>query len=98
MMLFFLDIEISGCFFHLSQAVYRHIASSRLASRYRTDPDFAVLCRHLPSLAFLPIERVVSAFEAVCRQIRKSVGNDLDEVLAYFERTYVGAVTVGVRR
>jgi len=91
------DIQVSGCFFHLSQAVYRHIASNHLASRYRTDPDFAILCRHLPALAFLPTKDVVAAFESTCRQIRKIIGNDLDKILEYFERTYIGSIKVGER-
>lgn len=34
--------RIQGCFFHLSQSVYRKVSSSGHQSRYNTDEEFAV--------------------------------------------------------
>lgn len=92
------DLKFCGCFFHFSQAVYRHIASNNLAVRYRTDPEFSLFCRFLPSLAFLPLDKVVESFGIVCLKINSKFGNLLAPVLEYFERTFIGIVVGGVRR
>jgi len=47
--------RIQGCFFHLCQAVMRHIQSAGLKERYETDPNFALSMRHLTALAFVPV-------------------------------------------
>jgi hypothetical protein len=38
--------RLQGCFFHFSQAIYRHVQSAGL------------MLRHLPALAFVPIQNV----------------------------------------
>jgi hypothetical protein len=42
----FPNSRLQGCFFHFSQAVYRHVQSAEL------------MLRHLPALAFVPIQNV----------------------------------------
>lgn len=39
--------RIQGCFFHLSQSVYRRVCASGLQSTYNTQEDFAVLVSDL---------------------------------------------------
>ncbi|XP_074653594.1 uncharacterized protein LOC141907751 [Tubulanus polymorphus] len=40
----FSDIEIRGCFYHLSQCIYRKIQNLGLATMYRDDKDFQLFC------------------------------------------------------
>ena len=45
---------ISGCFFHLSQNIYRRIQADGLTMNYRLDREFSLKIKMLPSLAFVP--------------------------------------------
>jgi hypothetical protein len=44
--------------FSISQAIYRHVQSAGLQASYAANPEFALMLRHLPALAFVPIQNV----------------------------------------
>ncbi|XP_029341812.1 uncharacterized protein LOC115033426 [Acyrthosiphon pisum] len=48
----------STCFFHLCQSIYRKIQNIGLSTKYANDPEFNLFARHLPAMAFLPVDRV----------------------------------------
>ena len=52
----------------------------------------------LTALAFLPPQDVVRGFVAVCIEIRTNFGNVAEELLAYFEDTYVGRFRLNAPR
>lgn len=78
--------SIHGCFYHLSQSVYRHVQAAGLQERYRTDENLALAVRMLPALAFIPIDHVVEAFE----KLEDLASNEIMPVIDYFEDTYIG--------
>ena len=53
-----LQMDISGCFFHLSSNLDTWIKRARLQQRYMNDPQFALIT----ALAFLPPQDVVNSF------------------------------------
>ncbi|KAM7315741.1 uncharacterized protein ISCGN_005524 [Ixodes scapularis] len=78
--------RIQGCFFHLSQSVYRKVCSSGLQSRYNADEEFAVKMRMLPALAFLPISDIPEAFQDLVEVFPSEAAHVAD----YFEDVYIG--------
>lgn len=82
----FPDAQVLGCFYHLSQNVYRKLQATGLQERYQTDEDFAVKTRMITAIAFVPVESVENAFEA----LQEVVPDELMPVLDYFEDTYIG--------
>ena len=48
----------STCFFHFCQNIYRKIQNVGLSTKYSKDADFNLLARHIPAMAFLPIDMV----------------------------------------
>ncbi len=48
----------SACFFHFCQNIWRHIQKEGLSTKYMEDPEFNLICRHLPALSFLPVSKV----------------------------------------
>jgi hypothetical protein len=50
--------NVVGCFFHLSQAVWRKIQSSGLTDVYKNNEEARMKLKCLLSLAFLPEDRV----------------------------------------
>ena len=84
------NANVKGCFFHLCSNAWKHVQNVGLQVRYVEQPEFALQLRMLTALAFLPPQDVVRGFVAVCIEIRTNFGNVADELLAYFEDSYVG--------
>lgn len=84
----FPDAQIQGCYFHLSQNIFRHVQSSGLQDRYADNIDFAMEIRKLAALAFVPIADVIAYFEL----LEESAGfpEAAEPVLEYFEQYYIG--------
>ena len=52
--------------------------------------EYGLSLRMIAALAFLPPQDVVNSFEEFCVVIRNQYDGDADEVLNYFEDTYIG--------
>ena len=50
----FVGVNIKGCFFHLSQNIWRKIQQNELTALYEADDEFVILIRMIASLAFVP--------------------------------------------
>lgn len=88
----FQNISVEGCFFHLSQSIWRRVQSAGLAQAYVQNPAVRKYVKSLGSLAFLPVEQVVRAFEALQEEIdeMEDLPAALVEVYESFEDTYIG--------
>lgn len=88
---------LHACFFHLCQSVWRHIQHIGLQGRYINDPDFAKNIRQLLALAFVPPGDIEKRFVELSHTVFWSDNEDVDgdkvqELMSYFENTYIGAV------
>ncbi|XP_040072998.1 uncharacterized protein LOC115309874 [Ixodes scapularis] len=79
------DFASSGCFFHLCQSTHRKVRELGLINKYRSDDAFRKACGVLDGLAFVPPDLLPSLLQ----QIRDMAPNDMAEILAYFDSTYV---------
>ena len=77
---------VSGCFFHLSQNIYRQIQSKGLTALYLEDEEFAIKMKMLVSLAFVPEHDVIDCFTILMGDFPES-GKEIAE---YFEANYIG--------
>ena len=57
-----------------------------LQGKYASDPEFKLRAKMLSAIAFLPVEDAVEGFEMMGPLFE----NNEQDLLAYFERTYVG--------
>ncbi|XP_029346170.1 uncharacterized protein LOC115034219 [Acyrthosiphon pisum] len=57
------------CLFHLGQSMWRKVQSVGLSIKYGEDEEFSLLVRHLLALAFLPPEKMPSAFTEIKEQL-----------------------------
>ena len=94
----FPDTNVKGCFFHLCSNVWKHVQAAGLQVRYLEEPEFALQLRMLTALAFLPPQNVTAGFVSVCNEIRRNFGDAAEELLAYFEDTYIGRFRVDAAR
>ena len=89
-----------GCFFHFSQAVWKHIQQySLIAEQYRETPDFAMHMKMLAALAFVPPEAVGASYDALLESAFFDENEGiLRPFLHYFESTWIGSVDRRQRR
>ena len=85
---------VKGCFFHLSQSVFRKLQSLGLQSKYHTDPEFALTMRMLPALAFVPPELVSWSFQ----QLVMIFPENASPLCRYFEKNYIGLLSLNGER
>ena len=84
------NIEVQDCFYHLSANIWKHTQHLGLSQRYNQEEEFALHIRTLPTLAFLPAGDVIEGFEELVDTIRILNDNVTDDLLQYFEDTYIG--------
>ncbi|CAM4949605.1 unnamed protein product, partial [Rotaria socialis] len=78
--------NLSGCFFHLCQNVYRSVTRLGLKTLYSENENFAQQIRSLPALGFLPAADVIPTFD----EIKDQFPVEGEPVLKYFEENYIG--------
>jgi hypothetical protein len=83
----FPEIEHRACFFHLQQSVYRKLCKLNLKQLYETNTEFRLEVNMIPALAFIPTENVAAAFQLLNGLFYV---DHIMELLAYFEKFYVG--------
>ena len=84
------NADVSGCFFHLCKNIWRKVQSAGLQQRYQDDAEFSISVRMIMALAFIPLPDLDTAFDDLFNEIRNNFNNDMDDVLNYFEDTYMG--------
>ena len=83
---YFPHTTIKGCFFHLTQNIWRKVQELGLQSRYNQDPLFALQIRMLAALAFATPTDIPELFSEIFMQLPM----EAYDLAAYFEATYVG--------
>ena len=66
--------KIFGCWFHYTQAIWRHIQKFGLALSYRNNPELAVFARQIMALPFLPCDLIHSTYS--CLQLPELQQNE----------------------
>ena len=84
------NIEVQGCFYHLSPNIWNHTQHLGLSQRYNQEEEFALHIRILPALAFFPAGDVIEGFEELVDAIRILYDDVADDLLQYLEDTYIG--------
>jgi len=79
--------RITGCYFHLSQSVLRKVNEVGLKTAYETQDDVRIYVRCLAALSHVPVNDVPEAFDLLANSMADV--EHLDEVVTYFEHTYI---------
>jgi hypothetical protein len=79
---------VTGCYFHLTQALVRKVNEVGLKNLYEVDDAVRVYIRCLAALAYVPPVDVVEAFEILVEATPPGIDH-LDEITTYFEHTYI---------
>jgi len=71
-----------GCLFHLTKRIRRQLSENILLQRYNAELRFALHARMIVVLAFVPIDNLDDAFDAL--------SNELTPILNWLEDNYIG--------
>ena len=80
----FPGVELTGCFFHLCQSLYRWLQTHGLQTAYaEEDGILAIQARSFAALALIPIQHVADYFRALVAS--PNFDHRLDPFVDYFE-------------
>lgn len=82
------DVEIKGCFYHLTQNTHRKVQKLGLQAEYLANESLSKFCGMLDGLAFLPEDDVEQGMEYL-RGLPPPMDTKGMELLEYFDSTYV---------
>ena len=80
------DVNVKGCSFHWTQAIWRKIQFLGLQQQYINNSSTHNFCRKLMALPFLPPEHIETAFRNIQEVASNSVG---EELTTYIENTWI---------
>ena len=83
----FPNSKVTGCYFHLTPSVLRKVGEIGMRPSYYTDEEIRGMVRCLAALAHVPVDDIVSSFEALAAEMPQH--SSMDELLSYFEHTYI---------
>lgn len=93
----FPNAQLTCCFFHLGQSVYRAIQSEGLQRAYNNpeNREVKVTTHMLLALAYVPVDDVTATF----RLLKREMSDEMEPIFEYFATTYVvGKPARGKRR
>ncbi|KAI0221602.1 hypothetical protein LSAT2_027097, partial [Lamellibrachia satsuma] len=64
----FPDVELKGCAFHFTQAIWRHIQECGLQAAYTTDDGTFKYLRKIMALCFIPAQHIAPIFRRLQRE------------------------------
>ncbi|CAF1609892.1 unnamed protein product [Didymodactylos carnosus] len=80
----FVNISLSGCYFHFRQNLHRQLQALGYQNRYQEDIKFAHNINKIAALAFIPPCDVLQAYS----RLALDLDDDYQDILNYFEDTY----------
>ncbi|KAG1651690.1 hypothetical protein GQR58_026831 [Nymphon striatum] len=77
-------VRCQGCFYHLTQSIWRKIQELVQVELYKNNEDVKLYCGMLDGLAFLPEDKVVRGMD----YLKESAPEELTDLLTYFDFVY----------
>ena len=84
----FINTEITGCYFHLIQNIWKHVQLEKLTTEFVGSSEFRLAFKYLKALPFVPIKDIIVAFKEIC----SAVPDSFVPILSYFEEHYIGKI------
>jgi hypothetical protein len=85
--------EISGCYFHLTQNLFKNLSKKKLFTNYtsKNDDSVRISFNLLKTLAFVPPDDIIEAFSLISEDSPQV----FKPMLTYFEKFYIGKLRNG---
>ena len=78
------NTEFTGCFYHFSSNIKKHVQNLGLQNHYQNDESFALWLCMLSALAFVTPNYVISYFKLLIDKNRNNFNDECDGLIYYF--------------
>ena len=85
-------VSHKGCYFHHTQAIFRMVQRNGLVGFYRDSTEFQTSLRSLMALGFLPLDRVVKAFQ----NLRVRGPLELNPIFEYYNEFWISKIGINM--
>lgn len=82
----------SGCHFHFSQSIYKHIQNLRLAAAYSANDKIGSNCRKLMALTLMPLDKVETSFYDLRIGLDSRVKQELRQLILCFDQFWMSKI------
>ena len=83
------NIDMKGCFYHLFSNIWKKVQHFGL-NKGNEDQEFALHTRMFCAVVFMPPDNVIAGFKELSDLITNTYQGEMDDLLGYFEETFVG--------
>jgi len=84
----FPESEVSACYFHYRQCIWRKIQEHGLVNLYGTHDSKRSLIKQMQAIAFVPVDEVHDVYDKLKIELNKH--QELSNLVSYFEKTLIG--------
>lgn len=84
----FPDVLIKGCYFHFTQAIWKHVQQLGLKRSYVSDITFNSWVKMLMSLPYVPVNDIKKASDYLFNLIKPNI-KGIDDLINYFNKTWL---------
>lgn len=88
----FPSVSHKGCYFHHTQAIFRMVQRNGLVTVYRDNPAFQESLRSLMALGFLPVDRVMIAFQ----KLQTRGPPELNPIFEYYNEFWIKKIGINM--
>ncbi|KAG0439789.1 hypothetical protein DMUE_2189 [Dictyocoela muelleri] len=86
----FPESRVEGCFFHLSQSIYRQVQKEKFVVLYKRNLDFRQLIKIITCIAYVPINELEKAKNEVDIYFKGHIFYDeINPIWSWFKRNYM---------
>merc|ERR1711874_863820 len=85
------DLTLKGCYFHLTQAIFRKVIQNNLQPAYynKKGSNVRLYVKRLMSLCLLPPNTIPDTFKLIFKKVKASKKKSLINLFTYFEKTWL---------
>ena len=80
-------VKLKGCFFHFNQAILRWAFRNGYKLPYSTNYDFYAWCKMILSLAVVPVNRVMEAWNIIINKLPADL--NVQPIINYFYSIWI---------
>ncbi|KAG0441854.1 hypothetical protein DMUE_0745 [Dictyocoela muelleri] len=83
----FINSEIKGCYFHLTQIIVKFLKTNKLMETYKMNHEYKKFIKYMIFLTFVPPNNIKNEFKKIC--LLKRDDKCYEEFIIYFKNNFI---------